>query len=153
MAGSHVFQGLKQKFESHMESVQAEVASLISETLDGRLRVTSLSKEMLACSVHFLNMLCEYMSKTFIKELTNIPKFPKPEAWLLVTQIVARIFWGINAAKKGIWSVHPKLLAFCMLQIHTVMREYEELEFRNHLAVLLEYVKFLATHVGFNEAH
>ncbi len=39
-----------------------------------------------------------------------------------------------------------------MLKIHEVMREYEELEIKNHPAVSSEYVKFLATHVGFNEA-
>jgi hypothetical protein len=159
MAGGHVFPGLKQKIESHMESIQAEVASVICETLDGRLRVTSLAKDMLACSIRFLTMLCEYMSNTF-KELTDISKFPKPEAWLLVTQIVARIFRDMNAAKKGIRSVHPKTSGltntaktlFAMLRIHEVMREYEELEIKNHPAVSSEYVKFLATHVGFNEA-
>jgi hypothetical protein len=46
-------------------------------------------------------MLCEYMSNTF-KELTDISKFPKPEAWLLVMQIVARILQDRNVAKKGI---------------------------------------------------
>jgi hypothetical protein len=102
MAGGHVFPGLKQKIESHMENIQAEVASVISETLEGRLQVTSLAKEMLACSVCFLNMLCECMSNTFFKELTNISKFPKPEAWLLVPQIMARIFSDMNAAKTGI---------------------------------------------------
>ena len=159
MAGGQIFPGLKQKIESHMESIQAEVASVICETLDGRLRVTSLAKDMLACSVRFLTMLCEYMSNTF-KELTDISKFPKPEAWLLVTQIVARIFRDMNAAKKGIRSVHPKTSGltntaktlYAMLRIHEVMREYEELEIKNHPAVSSEYVKFLATHVGFNEA-
>ncbi len=32
------------------------------------------------------------------------------------------------------------------------MQEYEEVEIKNHPAVLSEYVKFLATCVGFNEA-
>jgi hypothetical protein len=39
-----------------------------------------------------------------------------------------------------------------MLKIHEAMREYEELEINNHQAVSSEYVNFLATHVGFNEA-
>jgi hypothetical protein len=37
MAGGHVFPGLKQKIESHMESIQAEVTSVIEETLERRL--------------------------------------------------------------------------------------------------------------------
>jgi hypothetical protein len=45
-AGSQVFPGLKQKIESYRESIQVEVASVLSETLeDGRLWVTSLIKE------------------------------------------------------------------------------------------------------------
>jgi hypothetical protein len=91
MAGGHVFPGLKQKIESHMESIQAEVTSVIGETLEGRLRASSLAKQMLSASVRFLNMMNEYMSTTY-KELTNISKFPKAEAWLLVTQIISRIF-------------------------------------------------------------
>ena len=66
----------------------------------------------------------------------------------------------MNAAKKGIRSVHPRTSGltntaktlFAMLKIHEVMWEYEELEIKNHSAVSSEYVKFLATHVGFNEA-
>ncbi len=44
MAGGQVFPGLKQKIESHMESIQAEVMSMIGETLYGRLCVSSLAK-------------------------------------------------------------------------------------------------------------
>jgi hypothetical protein len=73
---------------------------------------------------------------------------------------VAKIFRDINAAKKGIRSVHPRTSGltntaktlFAILKIHEVMREYEELEIKNHPAVSSEYVKFLATHVGFNKA-
>jgi HD-GYP domain-containing protein (c-di-GMP phosphodiesterase class II) len=159
MAGGHVFPGLKQKIEAHTESIQAEVTSVIGETLEGRLRVSSLAKDMLSASVRFLNMMNEYMSTTY-KELTDISKFPKAKAWLLITQIISRIFRDMNAAKKGICSVHPRTSGltntaktlFAMLKIHKVMREYEELEIKNHPAVSSEYVKFLATHVGFNEA-
>jgi hypothetical protein len=40
-----------------------------------------------------------------------------------------------------------------MLKMHEIVREYKELEIKNHPAVSSEYVKVLATHVGFNEAH
>ncbi len=159
MADGHVFPGLKQKIESHIESIQAEVASVICETLDGRLRVTSLAKDMLACSICFLTTLCEYMSNTF-KELTDISKFPKPKAWLLVTQIVARIVRDMNSAKKGIrfvpsntpGSSNTAKTPLVMLRIHEVMREYEELAIKNPSAISSAYVIFLAIHVGFNEA-
>jgi hypothetical protein len=79
MAGGHVFPRLKQKIELHMESIQAEVMSIIGETLEGGLHVSSLAKEMLSLSIWFLNMMDEYMSTTY-KELIDISKLSKAES-------------------------------------------------------------------------
>ncbi len=52
-------------------------------------------------------MMNKYISTTY-KELTDISKFLKAKAWLLVTQIMTRIFHDMNAAIKGIVLVHSR---------------------------------------------
>jgi hypothetical protein len=113
---------------------------------------------MLAKSCKFTNKVFEYLS-TLNWEQTDCSGFPLGDAWLLSTEVVARICKLLNMARSKERDVLIKSrpirntarILYAMLRVHNVMNEYLKLNIKNHPAISSEYVKFLADHATFKE--
>jgi hypothetical protein len=89
-------------------------------------------------------------------ELTESVGYRKQDAWLLTTQIVAKIFTDL-ASVRSLRMINPSSpkaqntarVLIASMKTHELMAEYVSNEIGNHPSVASEHVKFLATHAGF----
>jgi hypothetical protein len=113
---------------------------------------------MLSKSLQFTDKMFDYLSHTN-RDLTERSGFPLSDAWLLATEIVARIFKSLNSALSDVRDILAKSsplrntarVLYAMLRVHDVMDEYLALEIKNHPSISSEYVKFLSAHSAYKE--
>jgi hypothetical protein len=152
--------GLKDVWDERQPDVEAVVRGHIEDSLSrhGHLQAASLAREMLSKSCKFTNKAFDYLS-TLNRELTERSGFPLPDAWLLATEIIARICKALNTSRSEVRDISIKStplrntarILYAMLRVHDMMEEYMVLEIKNHPSISSEYVKFLAAHATFKE--
>jgi hypothetical protein len=152
--------GLKDVWDERQPDVEAVIRGHIEDSLSrhGHLEAASLAREMLAKSCKFTNKVFEYLTN-LNRELTDRSGFPLGDAWLLSTEIVARICKSLNTTRSEVRDISIKStpirntarILYAMLRVHDVMDEYMKLEIKNHPSISSEYVKFLAAHATFKE--
>jgi hypothetical protein len=151
--------GVKQKIETHCEQVEKEIRDYIHRSLTskGLSVAATLAREMMRASFKFLSAVSDYMTTTY-RELTEMEGYKRPDAWLLTTQILARIF-TVLASVRSARLINPASskarntarVLFALMKTHELMADYMKYEICDHPSVASEYVKFLATHAGFVE--
>jgi hypothetical protein len=152
--------GLKDIWDERQPDVEAVVRGHIEDSLSrhGHLEAASLAREMLSKSCKFTNKAFDYLS-TLNRELTERSGFPLGDAWLLATEILARICKALNTSRSEVRDISIKSsplrntarILYAMLRVHDMMDEYMLLEIKNHPSISSEYVKFLAAHATFKE--
>jgi hypothetical protein len=154
--------GLKDVWDERQPDVEAVINGHIQDCL-ARHRHTeaaALARAMLAKSLQFADKIFDYLSHTN-RDLTDRSGFPLPDAWLLATEIIARICKSLNSARSDVRDISSKSsplrntarVLYAMLRVHDVMDEYLTLEIKNHPSISSEYVKFLAAHATFKEVN
>jgi hypothetical protein len=153
--------GLKDVWEERQPDVEAVIRGHIDDSLvrHGHTQAAALAQEMLSKSLKFTNRVFEYLTNTN-RELTDRSGFPLGDAWLLATEIVARICKSLNTASSKIRDISIKStplrntarVLYAMLRVHDVMDKYLKMKIKNHPSISSEYVKFLASHASFKDA-
>jgi hypothetical protein len=118
------------------------------------LATTCLSK-----SVTFVEGFIKVLTSTF--EQLKFAKFLEKKAWALMMELGKRVCQEIHK-EQGVllWSIKVRkdktdcddlahLMIRAILCAHKVMAEYSRLEFKDHPIIMSEYIKFLATNLGF----
>jgi hypothetical protein len=152
--------GLKNLWKENQANVEAVIHGHIEDSSLGRhghqALVAALARKMLSTLVKFTNELFDYLTNTY-HNLTDRIGFLPNDAWLLSTEIVARICKALNSSRSEVHTISAKSssiqttakILYGMLMVHDVMAEYLKFEVKNHLSVSLEYVKLLAAHGSF----
>jgi hypothetical protein len=152
--------GLKNIWKENQSDVEAVIRGHIEDSLGrhGHQALAALAREMLSTSIKFVNELFDYLTDTY-RDLTDRSGFLPNDAWLLATEVVARICKALNSSRSEVRSISAKSssvrttarILFGMLKVHDVMADYLRLEIKNHPSVSSEYVKFLASHASFKD--
>ena len=152
--------GLKDVLEERHDDIESVIRGHIDDSLTrhGHHEAAALAREMLSESMKFVTKLSAYMTDT-CRDLTERSGFLPEDAWLLTTQVVARVFKAMNTARSEIRSVTAKSsptrntakVLFALLRVHDVMKEFLGQEIKNHPSISSEYVKFLASHMGYKD--
>jgi hypothetical protein len=120
--------------------------------------LAALAREMLSTSLKFVNKLFDYLTETYCN-LTERSGFLITDAWLLLTEIIARVCKSLNSTRSEVQSILAKSslirttarILYGMLKVHDVMAKFLKFEIKNHPSVSSEHVKFLASHGSFKE--
>jgi hypothetical protein len=152
--------GLKNIWKENQADVEAVIRGHIEDSLSrhGHQALAALAREMLSTSIKFTNELFDYLTETY-RDLTERSGFLITDAWLLASEVVARICKALNSSRSEVRSISAKSssvrttarILYGMLKVHDVMAEYLKLEIKNHPSVSSEYVKFLASHASFKD--
>ena len=147
--------GIKARIMSNLAYVDHMMSETINKQLRGNETARALAITMLATSLSWMNNFLRFIDEK-MNELTVDAKFPVPAAFSLTTMCGRRILKDCIDAHEG---VHNSMVigngnATCAailygaLRCHDVMKEFNDVNFKNHAAVTSEHVKFLATHSG-----
>ena len=151
--------GLTQRMAPFLEGAKRSISLDISLRLEPGSVASLLAIACLSAAMTFTQGFIKFVTETF-EELVQAA-FSKTKAWALASALGARICHEVHkdsgALLRSIRVTKSDadredlcvLMLWATFRSHTIMAEYQRLEFKDHPTIASEYVKFLATNSGF----
>lgn len=138
--------------ESHKATLDQRVSTFcegVRGTISGAGKPIALAL-LLSAQDQFTKMV-GFIDR-FYQELTQVAKFPKQPAWLLVGRCVGAVFEAMATIRAKVSRIeepnelHSKTqVIWAVLQCNRVIGEFSKLQFRGHTAIVKEMSLFMLT--------